>query len=270
MNISIEGHFFSRKCILSIIAFMALLHVAQGAIATDQASSARDLSYITEQFPPYNFRNDGELKGISIDLIEAMWQRMGVNLNRSAIQVLSWTEGYERTLNEKNTVLFSTARLPQREQLFKWVGPIGPFRNVLLARIDKNISITSAEDLNKYRIGAIKDDSAVQNLRDKGVREGDLTLEPTSRPLIEMLQNGSIDAWAYGDTAGIWLIQEFGANLSDFKVSYVLAQADYYYAFNRETPDSLVQSFQEALDYLKNNTDRDGLSDYAKILYKIY
>ena len=65
-------------------------------------------------------------------------------------------------------------------------------------------------------------------------------------------------------------IQEFGANLSDFKVAYVLAQADYYYAFNRETPDSLVQSFQEALDYLKNNTDRDGLSDYGKILYKIY
>jgi len=270
MNHSIEGRCFGRKHILSIIAFMALLYVAEGIDASDQVSSAKDLSYITEQFPPYNFRDDGNLKGISIDLLEAVWQRMGVNLNRSIIQVLPWTEGYKRTLNEKNTVLFSTARLPQREQLFKWAGPIGPFRNVLLARIDKNISIASAEDLNKYRIGAIKDDSAVQILRDRGVREGDLTLESTSRPLIEMLQNRSIDAWAYGDTAGIWLIQESGVNLSDFEVVYVLSQADYYYAFNKETPESLVQSFQDALDYLKNNTDKDGLSDYAKILSKIY
>lgn len=101
MNHSIEGRCFGRKYILSIIAFMALLHVAEGIDASDQVSSAKDLSYITEQFPPYNFRDDGNLKGISIDLLEAVWQRMGVNLNRSVIQVLPWTEGYKRTLNEK-------------------------------------------------------------------------------------------------------------------------------------------------------------------------
>jgi polar amino acid transport system substrate-binding protein len=234
--------------------------------SADQAFSARDLTYITEQFPPYNYQEDGKLQGISVDLLEKAWERMGVDLNRSVIQLLPWKEGYQETLNKTNTVLFSTARLPQREQLFKWAGPIGPIRNVLLAKKDKNISITAPKDLKKYRIGAINDDSAVQMLLDSGVKKEDLVLGSASSPIIEMLQNGSIDAWAYGDVAGTWLIQKAGANSSDFKVAYEFGQTDYYYAFNKATPDSLVQSFQQALDYVKNNKSDDGISDYERIL----
>lgn len=263
------GRFIRKFNVFRHIVVLILVTTSMAVIpcsAADQATSAKDLTYITEQFPPYNYQEDGKLQGISIDLLDKMWGRMSVNLNRSIIKLLPWTEGYQRTLDEKNTVLFSTARLQQREQLFKWAGPIGPIRNVLLAKKDKNLNIYTAEDLKKYKIGAINEDSAVQMLLDKGVKKEDLVLEPTSNPIIEMLQNGSIDAWAYGDTAGIWLIQKSGANISGYGVAYVLGQTDYYYAFNKETPDSIVQSFQQAIDYVKSNKDADGVSDYEKIL----
>jgi polar amino acid transport system substrate-binding protein len=169
-------------------------------------------------------------------------------------------------LNEPNTVYLSISRLPQREQLFKWAGPIGPIRNVLLVRSDKNISITTPEDLKKYKIGVIIDTSSMLLLLDKGIKKEDLVLENESKPLIEMLQNGSIDAWARGDRAGIWEINDLGLNASDYKTAYTLGQMDYYYAFNKETSDSLVQSFQEAIDYIKTNKDKNGVSDYEKIL----
>ncbi len=137
-----------------------------------------------------------------------------------------------------------------------------------MAKKDKDLNISSTEDLKKYRIGAIAEDSAVQMLLDKGVKKEDLVLEATSGQIIELLQNGSIDAWAYGDTAGIWLIQKSGANASDYGVAYVLGQTDYYYAFNKEIPDSLVQSFQEAIDYIKSNKNANGVSDYERILTK--
>ncbi len=236
------------------------------SLASDQAASAKDLTYITEQFPPYNFLENGKLQGISVDMLEMAWERMGEDLNRSIIEFLPWTEGYQRALDEKNVVLFSTAHLPQREQLFKWAGPIGPIRNVLLVRKDKNLNISTDEDLKKYKIGAIDEDSAVQMLLDKGMKKEDLVLETASNQIIEMLQNGSIDAWAYGDTAGIWLIQKSGANASDYGIAYVLGQTDYYYAFNKEIPDSLVQSFQEALGRIKSDKDANGTSDYERIL----
>ncbi|VVB67991.1 Bacterial extracellular solute-binding proteins, family 3 [uncultured archaeon] len=227
---------------------------------------AKNLTYMTEQFPPYNFQEDGRLQGISVDLLLKMWDKMDIDLNRSVVELLPWAEGYQRTLTETNTVLFSTARLPQREQLFKWAGPIGPIRNVLLAKKDRNLSITSAEDLKRYKIAAVNEDSAVQMLLDKGMKKDDLVLERTAKSIIEMLQNGSIDAWAYGDTAGIWLIQKSGLNAIDFKVAYELGQIDYYYAFNKETPDSIVQSFQEALDCIESSKDKNGVTDYEKIL----
>jgi polar amino acid transport system substrate-binding protein len=227
--------------------------------ATDPINPIKNLTYITEQYPPYNFQEEGQLQGISVDLLEEMWKRMGIPLNKSAIELLPWTEGYQRALNENNTVLFTTFRLPEREQLFKWVGPAASGRDVLLAKKDKNVTIADPQDLKKYRIGAIKDDVAVQRLLKSGLSKDDLILESTSAPIMEMLENGSLDAWAYNDLAGIVLIQEAGENASDYAIAYVLAQGDGYYAFNKGTPDSVVRSFQEALDYIQNDQDANGV-----------
>lgn len=253
---------------IKLFIFLSTLVLFISCTSADEAFSARDLTYITEQFPPYNYQEDGKLQGISVDLLEKVWEKMDANQKRSVIQLLPWKEGYQETLDENGTVLFSTARLSQREQLFKWAGPIGPIRNVLLAKKDRNVSITAPQDLKKYRIGAISDDSAVQMLQDIGVKKEDLVLENTSRSIIEMLQNGSIDAWAYGDVAGIWLLARSGANSSDFEVAYEFGQTDYYYAFNRGVPDSSVRSFQDAIDSIKMNKDDNGVSDYDKILAK--
>jgi len=253
--------------IFFIVAFIALLHTTQ-AQAIDTSTSAMDLTYITEQYPPYSYQKDGELRGVSVDLLEKVWERMGINLNRSVIQLLPWAEGYEKTLKENNTVLFSTARLPQRVQLFKWAGPIASGRYVLLAKRDKNISITAPDDLKKYKIGAIESDLAVQLLLDRGVKKEDLVLEMTSKPIIDMLENGSIDAWAFNDLTGIWQIQESGQNASNYEAAYVFEVVDAYFAFNKEAPESLVQPFQQAIDYIKSNKDEAGVTDYEKILYK--
>ena len=266
------GGSFIRKCIafghaMVLICVIVSATVISG-LAAGQTISAKDLTYITEQYPPYNYQEDGKLQGISVDLLEEIWEKMGAGLNRSAIKLLSWTEGYERVLKENNTVLFTTWRIPEREQLFKWVGPVASGSDVLLAKSDKNISITAPSDLKKYKIGGIENDIAVQRLLNSGAKKEDLILETNSTPIIEMIKNGTIDAWAYNDIAGIWLLQQSGANASDYRVACVLAQGNGYYAFNEETPDSIVQSFQQALDQIKNNKDSSGISDYQKIIYK--
>ncbi len=263
-----DNHINDIALVVIIIFILGISTLFIPCSFADESFSAKDLTYLTEQFPPYNYLEDGKLQGISVDLLEMAWERMDADLNRSAIQIFPWKEGYQEALDKNNAVLFSTARLPQREQLFKWAGPIGPIRNVLLVKKDRNISIAAQEDLKKYKIAAISDDSAVQMLLDSGLTKDDLVLEKSSRPIIDMLQNGSIDAWAYGDVAGNWLIDKAGANPNDFRAAYELGQTDYYYAFNRRVPDFTVQSFQEAIDYIKTNKDGKDVSDYDRILAK--
>ena len=91
-------------------------------------------------------------------------------------------------------------------------------------------------------------------------------VENASKPIIEMLQNDSIDAWAYSEPTGLWLIKDSGANAIDYGAVYILGTIEAYYAFNKEIPDSLVQSFQQAIDYIKSNKDQNGASDYERII----
>ena len=120
-------------CSLPLI-FVIVWTIIIPCMASDQAVSAKDLTYMTEQYPPYNYQEDGKLQGISVDLLEEIWAKMGANLNRSVIKLLPWTEGYQRTLNESNTVLFTTGRIPERELLFKWAGPAASGEYALLAK----------------------------------------------------------------------------------------------------------------------------------------
>lgn len=72
-------------------------------------------------------------------------------------------------LEQPNYGVFVTARLPEREELFKWVGPIGPDDWVLLARGDSPINLTSLDQARQYNIGAYKGDAIAEHLDGQGL-----------------------------------------------------------------------------------------------------
>jgi ABC-type amino acid transport substrate-binding protein len=243
--------------------------MALPCLAAYQTTSAKDLTYIADpQLPPDTYQESGTLKGIHVDMLEKICERIGIDLNSSNIKIMPWTEAYQRGLKENNTVLLAVGRIPERERLFEWVGPVTSDKFVLFAKSNSNISIKAPEELKKYKIGAVEDNAATLLLLGQGLKKEDLVLETTPVPIIEMLKNGTIDAWAYSEMNGIWSLNQSGTNISDYKAIYTLAHSDGYYAFNNHTSDSIVQSFQQALDYLKSNRDATGVSDYERILSK--
>jgi len=93
-------------------------------------------------------------------------------LTQKDIKIYPWIRGYILTCQNQNTVLFATARTPEREELFKWVGPIvKDKKSVIISKKSKNIKTNTIKDLKKYRIGTIKEDVAGQLLRKEGLEE---------------------------------------------------------------------------------------------------
>ena len=125
--------------------------------------------------------------------------------------------------------------------------------------------IYSKTDLNKYKIGAIRDDVGEQLLIEAGV--GKNNIEPVSEALsnIKKLNKNRIDAWAYGEPVANWFIKKNGYNVDDYETVYILKEADLYYAFHKDTPVSLIDKFQNALDQLKKKTNKNQ-SEYDNIL----
>ena len=79
---------------------------------------------LTEENAPFNFTEDGALKGIAVDLIVAAMKDAGSEVSPAEIQVVPWARGYDAARNQPGTMLFSMARTQERESLFSWVGPI--------------------------------------------------------------------------------------------------------------------------------------------------
>ncbi|MDN7025103.1 transporter substrate-binding domain-containing protein [Methanoculleus sp. FWC-SCC1] len=261
-------HHILLLCVLVLTGML----LASGCLSNQQATaatgtvSATDLTYYTEQNPPYNFEENGSLQGISIDLLELISAKMGENVSREEVRLVPWTEGYQAALTQNTTVIFTTARLPEREQSFKWVGPIYPYINALFARPDSGIAINNSSDLEGYRIGVIVDDVAVRQLLDAGVNESQLVYETDVFAIIEKLESGEIDLWAYQKESGRYFTWQAKGNAYAFRIVSTLPPLEGYYAFSRDVPDATIQSFQQALDSLKAEKDAAGISTYERVV----
>ncbi len=233
---------------------------------TPVAPTADRLVLLTEEYPPFNYHEEGRLTGLSVDLLNETLQGLSTGQQVDEVQSLPWDVAYRRALAETNTVLFATSRLPAREHEFKWAGPIAPERSVLFALREHNLSISGPANLTRLRIGVVRNDAAVQKLADLGVPEAQIHQADRQEELPAWLDAGEIDLFAYGEGAGRMLAQQGNGSVYRFVPVYTLAEVQTWFAFNRNTSDATVARFQAALDRLSSERDADNLSVRDRIL----
>ncbi len=235
---------------------------------TENVSAAQLLSlrYITEEFPPLNYRDNGSAEGIAVDVLEEIFSRYDAGFSVDVCEFLPWEEGYQAALTGPRTVLFSTARVSGREGLFQWAGPYAEGSLVLFAPAEGHFSIQSPDDLMALRIGAIANTSSIPRLTAIGVPEESITIGDDARALVLMLEEGTIDVWSTGDLSGRYLLRQYAVNADAYVPIYTLATNEYYFAFSPDTPDTIVMAFQQAIDEIKNESGEDGTSVYQEIL----
>ena len=212
---------------------------------------AESLVLLTENLAPFNmaangsnFARDEGIQGISADTLRGMCRRAGVECQ--LILRFPWERVYQQALDEAGYGIFSTARTPERESLFKWVGPIASNDWVLFALPDSPIQLNNLQDAARYRIGGYKDDAKSRYLTDRG-----LTVQTALRDNenVRKLMKGQIDLWVTADPNGRYVAKQEG--LDGLKVVQRLYTAELYLALNRDTPDELVQKLQKALDEMR-------------------
>lgn len=233
-----------------LVALGGTLVVLTGA-ARAEVDPNYSVVLLTENFPPYNmavngknFAQEENIDGIAVDIVREMFKRAGVQY--SLTLRFPWDRIYKLALEKPGYGVFVTARLPEREQLFKWVGPIGPDDWVLLAKGDSPLSLASLDEAKQYRIGAYKGDAISQYLTEKGVEHStSLRDQENARKLMA----GQIDLWATGDPAGRYLAKQEG--ISGLRTVLRFDSAELYLALNKEMPDEIVAKLQAALDQMR-------------------
>ncbi|MFJ7106999.1 substrate-binding periplasmic protein [Pseudomonas sp. NPDC098740] len=242
------------KRLLLVLASASLLLV-NGAHAAENPDTG--LVLLTENFPPYNmakngknFAQDENINGIAVDIVREMFKRAEVTY--SLTLRFPWERIYKLALEKPGYGVFVMARLPDRENLFKWVGPIGPDDWIMLAKADSKISLVSLEQARKYKIGAYKGDAIAETLAKQGLKPIVVLRDQDNA---KKLVNGQIDLWATGDPAGRYLARQDG--VTGLKTVLRFNSAELYLALNRQVPDETVAKLQAALDQLR----KEGVVD---------
>lgn len=263
-------HFSCRIDILTSLLLIVLL-ISSGVASEptgylNNQESPEHMTFYTEQLPPYNYAENDTVKGFSVDILEEISKKAGSPLSRNEIRVKPWNEAYNSALNGNQTVLFVTARIPERESLFKWVGPISIDRSVLFSNPDSYITIHNSTDLKKYRFGSIEGDASIQQLIDNGVDLTHIVSGTNATDLIMKLKNKQIDLWANPEFTGRYYSEQVTGDYYAFNISSSLDEVGLYYAFSVDVPNSTIESYQRALDELKSEKDDTGVSVYDRIL----
>jgi len=227
-----------------------------------------DITYYTEDYPPYNFVQEGKKTGFATDILLKIFEKLNLQKTVKDIMVVPWARGYNYVQKKNNVCLFTMSKTEERVKKygFRWVGPVTSSKSVLIAKTNQQIKISSMQDVKKYRVCAIRDDISEQIIVNMGYPMNKVGRTANAVSIMKKLLKDRCQLWSYGNIAAQWMIIKNGFKPGDFEVVYPLTEVQYtYYAFNKNTPDSVVVPLQKAFDELNTEGVVDQLiSKYLK------
>jgi polar amino acid transport system substrate-binding protein len=211
------------------------------------------LTILTEYSPSSSMYENGSdsgggrVIGTGSDKVREIMARTGVAFT---IAMQPWKRAYTAALEQAGTCVYSATRLPERESLFRWVGPIDSGEWVLLGRADRHYALRTLEDARPLRIGTYNGDA-----RDAYLRERGFNVDPAQNDLInpEKLLLGRIDLWAASLRRNSTVLAQRGwagriVPVLSFK------KVDLYLACNHAMPETLAARMNGAVEAMR----RDG------------
>ena len=205
------------------------------------------LQLITEEYPPVTFGKDGKATGFVTDIVREIIARQDIPDN---IRVTSWANGYNMALINPNVVLFSVERTEKRENLFKWVGPVGKNSAIFYAKKGSGIRINSLEEAKKIAaIATTTDWFTEQYLKSKGFTN--LVSSPLPATNVKQLMNGEVQISVFTDITIPEIVKNAGYGMDDLEPVFTVSNTYFYIAMSLGTPPEMVKKWQSVLDGLK-------------------
>lgn len=219
------------------------------AVASDVQAAPPQLYLTTEASPPASMIEGRAVVGSSTDKVREIMARSGISYR---IDLFPWKRAYTAAVRRDNACVYSTTRTPEREALFRWIGPLDEAQWVLLALADRGYQFKSIEDARGLRIGTYHGDAREDYLRSRGFK-----VDSAHNDLInpQKLLLNRIDVWAASLRRGSVTLEQNGWSASIVPV-LVFRTVQVYLACNKGVPETTVVRMQDAL----NAMERDGTS----------
>lgn len=230
-----------------LIAFVVSCALAGSCWAADEK-----LSIVTEEWAPYNYSEDGALKGFSIDIVRAIAQSLNADID---IQLMPTMRAKAWLESKRRTMLISMLRTPERETKYKWIGPLGD-SSIYFYKLKGNpFEVSTLEDTKKVRsICSRQGGLTTSRLKAAGFTNLEANASD-GKAVYRMLIFGRCDLAVSDSPLGvIHLLKQMNYPLDAVVQTPVkLVAAPIYIACSKDISDAEIARWQMALDKLKSS-----------------
>ena len=162
------------------------------------------------------------------------------------IAVYPWARAYHITTQKKNTLLFPTLRIPEREKDFIWGEEILSIKTFVFTK-DKNLKVSKIEELKSKTVAVMRDGGDHIYLKAKGFKNLQTVTTPEQK--IKLLNAGRVDAIVVPDLTFIWMCKKENLKIDSFTKLFRVQDLSVktHMAFNKQTSPTLIKKLNSSL-----------------------
>lgn len=202
---------------------------------------AEPLKLVTEEYPPYSFREGAILKGSSIDQVNVMMKDAGLD---HTVEIMPWARALALAEKQPDHCVFTTTHNAERDPHFKWVEPLLAGRTLLIRRAGAPVNPQSLDEAKQFLVGTTRNDFTADMLKAKDFKRVDLATD--FNLTLKKLMLGRVDLMPIAEDYYVKLRRD-GTQIE--KV-LVLSEQIYSVACNKAVPDEEIRKMQASLDKL--------------------
>jgi len=204
--------------------------------------------FVTYEFPPYVFSENGAASGIIPEIVEAVGRQLGHPI---PVDVVPWKRAQALVEASEGTIAAGPlVRTCDREFRYTWLSALpeisGEF--VLLARDERFLALTD-KDFKKLRVGLIKGTAFKADVEAAGF-ETIIEVE-TEVQSAKMLALGRTDLWASPKLVAERTVNELGHDWSHLHIAMTLADEVMFLVTSSSADQASVAAWRKAMTQIE-------------------
>ena len=217
-------------------------------IAGNQSALAGDLRFVAGPIPPYVFKNDGFPDGAATAVLDAIARELQIPFQ---LEFQPWMRAQITAQKEQDIGIIPLSRTPERESLYKWVGPLIYDREVLVTLASNMRAPANLDEGRTLSVCVLRGSPGETRLRALGYNN--LFLATDTAACAQRLAAKKVDAWSVAKLVAPYQYKLEGLDPATLSVGAEVRPNDIYLGFSMDVADEVVSRWQKSLDEMRAN-----------------
>lgn len=213
-------------------------------------SQSSSIRIVTQDWAPYNYVEDNELRGFSVEIVREIMQKLQI---QNEIEIYPRKRSQIVRENGQNIVFFTIFRSPSRENKYKWIGPISDDSIYFYKRKGDPRNFNTIEDVRNKKISAPMGGFVYRSLVEQGFKS--IEKAPSWSGQIKMVLSGRADLLVCLTPIGLahYMNKENIKFDQLVKTPVKLIEFPLYISGSKEIDDEIIMEWQQKLDEMKSS-----------------